>query len=52
MNTHMAIVTGAASGIGQACAEALARQGNQVIVSDVDVVQGQAVARSIGGYFV
>ncbi|HEU5102803.1 MAG TPA: SDR family NAD(P)-dependent oxidoreductase [Roseiflexaceae bacterium] len=48
----MAIVTGAGSGIGQACAEALARQGNQVIVSDVDVVQGQAVARSIGGYFV
>ncbi len=52
MNTHVAIVTGAGSGIGQACAEALARQGNQVIVSDVDVVQGQAVARSIGGYFV
>jgi 3-hydroxybutyrate dehydrogenase len=52
MNTHVAIVTGAASGIGQACAEALARQGNEVIVSDVDVVQGQAVARSIGGYFV
>ncbi len=52
MNTHVAIVTGAGSGIGQACAEALARQGNQVVVSDVDVAQGQAVARSIGGYFV
>jgi 3-hydroxybutyrate dehydrogenase len=52
MSTHIAIVTGAASGIGRACAEALARQGSQVVVSDVDVVQGQAVARAIGGYFV
>jgi 3-hydroxybutyrate dehydrogenase len=52
MSTHVAIVTGAGSGIGRACAEALARQGNQVIVSDVDVVHGQAVARSIDGYFV
>jgi 3-hydroxybutyrate dehydrogenase len=52
MNTHVAIVTGAGSGIGQVCAEALARQGHQVIVSDVDVVQGQAVARSIRGSFV
>jgi 3-hydroxybutyrate dehydrogenase len=52
MSTQVAVVTGAGSGIGQACAEALAKQGNQVIVSDIDVVQGQAVARSIGGYFV
>src|SRR4051812_13095652 len=52
MTTHVALVTGAGSGIGRACAEALARQGNQVIVSDVDAAQGQVVARSIGGTFV
>jgi 3-hydroxybutyrate dehydrogenase len=52
MNTHVAIVTGAASGIGRACAETLARQGAQVVVSDVDVAQGQAIARAIGGVFV
>ena len=32
----VAIVTGAAQGIGQACAERLARDGAHVMLSDVD----------------
>ncbi len=52
MNRHVAIVTGAGSGIGQAVAEALARGDNQVVVADLKQVQGQAVANAIGGYFV
>jgi len=32
----VAIVTGAASGIGAACAETLARAGARVVVSDID----------------
>ncbi len=52
MSTHVAIVTGGASGIGQACAEALANHGHQVIVADLKEEQGQSVARMIGGHFV
>lgn len=48
---RVALVTGAASGIGRAIAERLARAGDQVVVADVQVEQGQAVARAIGGLF-
>lgn len=41
---RVAIVTGAAQGIGQACAERLAREGASVIVCDLDDAGGQAVA--------
>lgn len=49
---RVALVTGGASGIGQAAAEALAAAGNHVVVSDLNVEQGQQVAESIGGLFV
>lgn len=50
MSSHVAIVTGAGSGIGQAVAEALAKHGNQVVVADLKADQAQAVASAIGGH--
>ncbi len=44
-----AIVTGAATGIGEAIARRLARAGAVVVVADLDVEGAKAVAASIGG---
>ncbi len=52
MTARVAIVTGAASGIGLAVAEALARQGDQVLLADLNGDQGAAAAAAIGGQFV
>lgn len=46
-----ALVTGAASGIGEATARALAAQGCRVTVADVQVDAGEQVAADIGGSF-
>ena len=45
----IAIVTGAAQGIGKSIAEALARNGATVVVSDVSVEKGEAAAAGLGG---
>jgi 3(or 17)beta-hydroxysteroid dehydrogenase len=45
----VAIVTGAAKGLGEADARLLAREGATVIVADVDAANGQRVAADIGG---
>ena len=45
----VAIVTGAASGIGAACAETLARAGAKVVATDVDGAAGAAAVRKIVG---
>jgi NAD(P)-dependent dehydrogenase (short-subunit alcohol dehydrogenase family) len=42
-----AIVTGGASGIGEACAETLAREGAAVLVTDVDDALGKGVVERI-----
>ncbi|MGQ4616676.1 3-hydroxybutyrate dehydrogenase [Nocardia sp. R7R-8] len=44
-----ALVTGGASGIGAACARALAARGATVTVADVDDVGAKTVARELGG---
>jgi NAD(P)-dependent dehydrogenase (short-subunit alcohol dehydrogenase family) len=43
----VAIVTGAASGIGEACARLFAKEGAAVVVADVQDAKGQAVAEVI-----
>lgn len=46
-----AVVTGAASGLGEATARELARRGAKVAVFDRDVTRGEQVAAEIGGVF-
>jgi NAD(P)-dependent dehydrogenase (short-subunit alcohol dehydrogenase family) len=49
---QVAVVTGAAAGIGRAAAAALAAEGAQVVLADVDVDAGREAAHELGGRFV
>ena len=49
---RVALVTGAAQGLGEGMARALAAAGARVVVADLQDEAGQAVATSIGGVFV
>jgi len=44
---RIAVVTGGASGIGEACARDLASRGARVVVADIDEARAQAVAGTI-----
>jgi len=47
--TRIALVTGAASGIGRAIAERLAKEGACVVIADLSLEKAQAAASGIGG---
>jgi 2-hydroxycyclohexanecarboxyl-CoA dehydrogenase len=49
LQDKIAVVTGAASGIGQAAAALLAEQGARVIVADIDRAGGERVAAELRG---
>ena len=52
LNETSSIVTGGASGIGEASARQLAAAGSRVVIADLNEEKGQAVASELGGLFV
>ena len=52
LENKVALVTGAASGIGEGIAGALAADGARVAVCDIDKAKGDEVAAAVGGLFV
>ena len=51
LNGASAVVTGGASGIGEACARQLAALGMRVVIADLNEDKGNAVAKELGGLF-
>jgi len=52
LQDRVAVITGAASGIGRATARRLAAEGAQVVVADVNDEAGQDAAGEVGGLYV
>jgi NAD(P)-dependent dehydrogenase (short-subunit alcohol dehydrogenase family) len=50
-NSISAVVTGGASGLGKAAAQALAKSGVRVAIFDINEAAGELIARDIGGVF-
>jgi NAD(P)-dependent dehydrogenase (short-subunit alcohol dehydrogenase family) len=48
----VAVITGAASGIGKASARRFAAEGAEVVVADLAEIEGTAIANEIGGLYV
>jgi 3-oxoacyl-[acyl-carrier protein] reductase len=51
LDGKVAIITGAGQGIGEAYARRFVQEGARVVVADVNVEKGEAVARDIGAAF-
>ena len=52
LDNKVAVITGAASGIGRATARRFAAEGARVVVADLDTANGTTLAGEIGGLFV
>ena len=52
LNGTSAIVTGGASGLGDATCRLLAERGVHVVVADLQADKGEPLAKEIGGLFV
>ena len=52
LNGTSAIVTGGASGLGEATSRLLAERGVHVVVADLQADKGEPLAKEIGGLFV
>ncbi|MBR8743599.1 SDR family NAD(P)-dependent oxidoreductase [Nocardiopsis sp. MG754419] len=52
LNGISALVSGGASGLGEATAKELASAGATVVVADLNAERGEAIAKEIGGVFV
>ncbi len=52
LRDKVALVTGAAGGLGSATARALASRGAIIVAADIDEDAGVALAREVGGHFV
>ena len=52
LDGKVGIITGAASGIGAACARVLAREGAKLVLTDLDRAAGERIAAETGAAFV
>ncbi len=52
MSTTAAVITGGASGLGEATARHFATQGAKVTLLDRDATRGEQIAAEIGGFFI
>ena len=51
LDGKIGIVTGAASGIGAACARVLAREGSKLVLTDLDDTAGRRLAEQLGAVY-